>query len=75
MSDVTGLEPPTNLTELRSFFWFYNVFRRLVPDFAFVASLINKKLEKRQPQTFDGLADEEITAFGTLKEKLIRPPV
>lgn len=37
IDEVQGLQHPANLTELRSFFGFCNVFRRLVPNFACVA--------------------------------------
>lgn len=68
---VHVLEPPTKLTELLSFFGLCNVIRRFVPNFAGVATLLNKKLRKDHLQTFDGLSYKEITALETLKAKLI----
>lgn len=40
-----------------------------------VAAPFNKKLQKGQPKSFDGLSDKEITALETLKWKLIEPLV
>lgn len=42
---------------------------------AATAALINKKLEKGEPRTFDTLTPEEEYAFATLQYKLISAPV
>lgn len=36
---------------------------------------MNKKLRKRQPQTFDGFTNDEISAFDTMRETLVQPLV
>lgn len=46
-----------------------------MPDLADVAALLNKNLHKGQLQTIDRLADDVITALGTLKAKLAELPL
>ena len=41
--------PPTNQTELRSFLGICNVYRRFVPNFARIATPLNKKTSKDHP--------------------------
>lgn len=55
---VRRFEHSTSMVELRSLFRCSNVFRRLVPNIACVAILLNKKIQKAQLQTFDGLSNE-----------------
>lgn len=71
---IRGLEHPANLTELQSSLGLCNVFCRLVQKLA-VATPLNKKLRNGQPQTFDKLSNDEITALERLKIKLANPVV
>lgn len=63
----------TTMTELRSLLGLVNVFRHFVQNFHLFAGPLNRKLRKGQPQTFDGLSNNEITSSDTLKAKLMNP--
>lgn len=49
---IGGLQPPMSTTKLRSIQGLCKVFRRLVPNFARLASPLNMHLQKYQPATF-----------------------
>lgn len=59
-------EYTTTVTELRSFLRLCNAFCRFVPNLAHMATPLNKKLLKVQPQTFHRLSSGEITTLDTL---------
>lgn len=50
-------------------------FFRFMPNFACVATPLNKELRKGQLQVFDALANHETTALKPLKAKLVEPHV
>ena len=67
--------PPRDVPEVRSFLGLRNVYRKFVKDFTKIATPLNKKLNKGQPTKWESLTDEEMTAFETLKDKLVKPPI
>lgn len=68
---IRELQPPTSLTELRSFFGLCTVFRRFVPQFVRVAVPLKRQLRKVQPSTFEPLNEEEMAALIALKKALV----
>lgn len=50
-------------------------FLQLCMMFCTVATMLNKKLPKGQPETVNGLAEDKITAFKTVKRRLIEHSV
>lgn len=60
---IEGLKPPSKVTELSSFFGFYIVFRRFLPNFVILASPLMKKLRVDEPIKFGDLDDVKTTAF------------
>ena len=69
------MQPPRNVTELRSFLGLCNVYRWFVENFGRIASPLNKKLRKVEDPEFETLNEEEIASFEKLKEELASPPV
>ena len=67
--------PPRDVPEVRSFLGICNVYRKFVKDFTKIATPLNKKLNKGKPTKWESLTDGEMTAFETLKEKLVKPPI
>lgn len=57
---LRNAQPPTNLTELRSFLGMCNVYRRFVPGFARVAAPLSRKTRKGEPTEWETLTDEEL---------------
>ena len=72
---IKQAKPPTTQTGIRSFIGLCNVFRRFVPNFARIATPLNRKLEKGQPFNFETLTDAEYAAFEELKRRLVSPPI
>ena len=72
---IKRAKPPTTQTGIRSFIGLCNVFRRFVPNFARIATPLNRKLEKGQPFNFEVLTDPEYAAFEELKRRLVSPPI
>ena len=72
---IRQARPPTDQTQLRSFLGMCNVYRRFVENFARIAAPLNKKLRKGEPFEFGHLNDAEHSAFLTLKDKLVNPPI
>lgn len=52
---ILGTQEPTSITELRSFLFPCNVFRRFVPNFARLAAPLILKLRKVHPARFGSL--------------------
>lgn len=73
MDAIRGLEYHTTVTELRSFSGLC-IFSLFAPNFAGVLGMLNRKLFKGQPQTFDILCSNEMKVWETLKPKLVEPP-
>lgn len=72
---IHGFNPSTSLTKLRFFLGTCNVFKRFVPNFARIASLLNQRLEKKnQPRTPAPLNSEELHVMDTTKSAFIAPP-
>ena len=67
--------PPRTQTELRSFLGLCNVYRRFVPKFSSIAAPLNAYLTKGKPAMFGILSKEAVTAFDTLRHKLLHPPI
>lgn len=63
---------PKNADEVRRFVAFCNYYRRFIPDFAGIAKELNALLKKNATFTWTGACQ---TAFNTLKQKLIQPPI
>ncbi|CDF40057.1 unnamed protein product [Chondrus crispus] len=66
---------PRTQTELRSFLGMCNVYRRFIDHFAKIAAPLTAMLRKGGPDVLPNLDKEQTTAFQTLKECLISPPV
>lgn len=60
---LRGLELPTNVRELRSFFSLCNVFRHIVLNYALADIPVNKTLFKGQMQTFEARAYDKMRAL------------
>ena len=72
---LRGAPCPTTQTELRSFLGLCNVYRRFVPHFSSLAAPLNAYLTKGKPPLLGKLSDAAISAFETLRKKLLSPPV
>lgn len=46
-----------------------------MPNFALIATPLNRKLEKGQPSNFETLTDTEYVAFEEFKRLLVAPPI
>lgn len=67
---ICQLEFSTTISELQSFLGLCNLFRSFAPNCHRLASLLNMKLFKGTPQTFDGIRSDKIIALKMLKAKL-----
>lgn len=52
-----------------------NVYRRFVPNFAKIATRLNRKTSTEHPFELGALTDSEYEAFAELKKRLVSPPV
>ncbi len=52
-----------------------NVYRRFVPRFPSIAAPLNELLKKHQPVEIDILNPEQVEAFSTLREALLKPHI
>jgi hypothetical protein len=66
---------PTTQTELRSFLGLCNVYRRFVRGFAKIAAQLNLLLRKGETPQHGPLSSEQVTAFDTLRNALLNPPI
>ena len=64
---------PRTQTELRSFLEMCNVYRRFVYHFAKIAAPLTAMLRKGESHLLPTFAEDQTTAFNTLKECLISP--
>lgn len=67
-------QKPTYLTQVRSFLGLCNVSHQILTNCAYVAAPINKRTRKNQPQTFEGITEDEMEALKTLKPELMEHP-
>ena len=72
MSTIEKLPPPTNVKTIRSFLGHVGFYRRFIKDFSKITKPLCNLLEKDTVFLFD---DACLTAFESLKEKLITAPV
>ncbi|CAI7819598.1 unnamed protein product [Closterium sp. NIES-53] len=72
LDTVKAWHPPTNITELQSFFGFVNYVRRFVPDMARLTAPLTDLLRKGVAFTW---GEKEHAAFSTLKNVLCSPRV
>lgn len=75
LSHRTGMWPPNNVNQLRLFFRQYNVYIRLVSNFARIASHIANKLQNDTCHTITEIKDKEMNSFRRLKDALSQPTV
>lgn len=74
--DLENLLVRLEFVNLTTIMWgLCNVFRRFVKDFTKIASPLNVKLRKGQPDKLDKLSKEEMEVFEILKTKLALPHV
>lgn len=71
---MKALKGSRNVTELRSFLGHYYDFRRLVQNYANIASPLNNKLRKDQSYHFE-LIEKKLVAMKSDQQKLISLPV
>lgn len=69
---IEKLSPPTSIKEVRNFLDHARFYRRFIKDFSKITKSLCNLLEKDTPFNF---SEESLTAFKTLKEKLISIPV
>lgn len=75
MVAIKELKPLRNITELRSFLRLCNLFRRIVPIIAQIATSLNNKVKKNQLKDFGDLTFEKLRAMHESQEKLVFPPI
>ena len=69
---IVNWEPPSNVTEVRSFLGLAGYYRRFVQDFSIIASPLTKLLRKNVKFLWTPECQQ---SFETLKEKLITAPI
>ncbi|KAK8938384.1 hypothetical protein KSP39_PZI011539 [Platanthera zijinensis] len=69
---IEKLPPPTNIKAIRSFLGHGCFYRRFIKDFSKITKPLTHLLEKDAPFIFD---DSCISAFESIKEKLINAPI
>ncbi|KAK8913958.1 hypothetical protein KSP39_PZI023509 [Platanthera zijinensis] len=69
---IEKLPPPTNIKAIRSFLGHAGFYRRFIKDFSKITKPLTHLLEKDAPFIFD---DSCISAFESIKEKLINAPI
>lgn len=72
---IQELQDRTTKTDVRSFPWLCNIFRRFVPNFSKIAVPLNKKPRKDQPKMFGFLNYVGKLALDELKWILTNQPV
>lgn len=66
---------PERVTEILSFIGLCNVFQRIIPNFARIASALTKTLRNGEPKAFTDLDKDEEKVFDTLNTNMMDPPV
>lgn len=69
--EISGLQHITKVTELKSFLGLCNVFRRFVPNFARVAALLRRRMEKNKSYHFGRLNETAVETMETVKHRLL----
>lgn len=72
--DIKGLKASQNVTKLKSFHGFCNIFRQFLPNYARISSPIDDNLRNDQPFKFQ-LNKRTLQAMKSLQKKLISSPV
>lgn len=70
-----GLKLQLKATELCSFLELCNVFRRIKPNIACIAALLNQNFKKVQLTLFRSLSPDKLKAMHELQGKLMSPPI
>ena len=72
LESIREIQPPTSVTQVRSFLGLVGYYRRLIKGFSKIAAPLNKLLEKNRPFMW---TTECMEAYNELKELLLREPV
>lgn len=72
---MSELESDTTVTELRSFLGLCSVIGEFVPNFAWVAALLSKMLQKYSLAGLEQFTHEKNAAIKALQEKLLSSSV
>ena len=72
ISAITNISPPQDQTEVRAFLGLVGYYRRFIPGFAAIAAPLHQLLKKSVQLQW---SPECQTAFETLKQRLIEPPI
>jgi len=67
--------PPRNQTEIKSFLGMCNVHRRLIMDYAHIATPLTKITSKKLPHVLPPLDAAQLATFEYLKERLASTPI
>lgn len=69
------MEPPGKKTQLRSLLGMWNVYRKLLKDFATITAPIDKLLKKTVSVSIETVTKDQQQSFETVKQKLAYPPI
>ena len=69
---VQGIQPPENVTQLRSFLGLAGYYRRFIKGFSTIAQPLNQLLHKDKAYEWDNKCQQ---AFDELKQRLITAPI
>ena len=72
LESIWGIQPPTSVTQVRSFLGLVGYYQWFIKGFSKIAALLNKLLEKNRPFMWTG---ECTKAYQELKDLLIKEPV
>ena len=72
LESIREIQPPTSVTQVRSFLGLVGYYRRFIKGFSKIAAPLNKLLEKNRPFVW---TTECMEAYNELKELLLREPV
>jgi RNase H-like domain found in reverse transcriptase len=72
---LKNAQHPTTQTDLRFFLGICNVYRRFVRGFAKIAEPLNLLLQKGETPQLGPMSYKQVTAFDTLRDALLNPPV
>ena len=72
LESIRGVQPPTGVTQVRSFLGLVGYYRRFIKRFSKIAAMLNKLLEKKKPFMW---TEECTKAYLELKDLLLKKPV